>query len=101
MFTFVRTGSHAPGKTHEAMTFAHQVAKMVEAKVGIKNTIMVPIGGNPGRISWVSSYDNLAAFEAASLKLLADADYMKLTESSMPYFMPGSWHDELWYTMPQ
>jgi hypothetical protein len=54
-----------------------------------------------GRISWVSSYDNLAAFEAASLRLLADADYMKLTESNMQYFAPGTWHDRLWYTMSQ
>ena len=101
MITFVRTGVHAPGKTHEAMTFAHQVAKMVEAKVGIKDNVMVPIGGNPGRIGWILSYDNLAAFEETSLKLLADADYMKLTESNAQYFVPGTWHDELWYTMPQ
>ena len=101
MITFVRTAVIAPGKTHEAMTFAHEVAKMVEAKVGIKDTVMVPIGGNPGRISFVTSYDNLAAFEAASLKLLADPEYMKFTESNMQYFLPGTWHDELWYTMPQ
>ena len=96
MITFVRTAVIAPGKTHEAMTFAHQVTKMVEAKVGIKNTIMMPIGGNPSRIGWVSSYDNLAAFESVAMKLLADADYMKLLESSASYFLPGSLRDELW-----
>ena len=100
MITFVRTAVIAPSKTHEAMTFAHQVTKMVEAKVGIKNNIMRPIGGNPSRISWVSSYDNLAAFEAASMKLLSDADYRKLLESSASYFLPGSLHDELWTWVP-
>ena len=96
MITFVRTAVIAPGKTHEAMTFAHQVAKMVEAKVGIKVNLMRPIGGNPSRIGWVASYDNLAAFKSVSMKLLSDADYRKLLESSAPYFLPGSLHDELW-----
>jgi len=96
MITFFRTGTVAPGKTHEAMTFAHQVAKMVEAKVGIKVNTMRPIGGNPSRIGWVASYDNLAAFESTATQLLADADYRKLLESNTPYFLPGSLHDELW-----
>jgi len=100
MITFMRTATIAPGKTHEAMTFAHQVAKMVEAKVGTKLNMMVPIGGNPSRIAWVASYDNLAAFEAASMKLLPNADYKKLLESSAPHFLPGSVHDELWAWLP-
>ena len=90
MITFFRTGTVAPGKTHEAMTFAHQVAKMVEAKVGIKVNLMRPVGGNPSRIGWVASYDNLAAFESVSMKLLSDADYRKLLESSAP---PGPRRD--------
>ena len=100
MITFVRTASVAPGKTHEAMTFAHQVAKMVEAKVGTKVNIMVPIGGNPARIGWVSSYDKLADFESISIKLMPDPDYTKLVESGAPYFLPGSTHDELWASLP-
>ena len=100
MITFVRTVNIAPGKNHQAISFAHQVTKMVEAKVGNKANIMMPIGGNPGRIGWVASYDTLAAFEAASTKLLPDPDYMKLVESSAAYFMPGSTHDELWYWLP-
>jgi len=96
MITFVRTAVIAPGKTHEAMTFAHEVAKMVEAKVGIKVNLMRPIGGNPSRMDWVASYENLAAFESVSMRLLSDADYRKLLESSASYFLPGSLHDELW-----
>ncbi len=96
MITFVRTAVIAPGKTREAVTFAHEVAKMVEAKAGIKLNIMVPIGGNPSRISWVASYDNFAAYESGRNKLLPDADYMKLVESNTPYFLPGSVHDEFW-----
>ena len=100
MITFVRTWTVAPGKAHEAMTFAHEVAKMVEAKVGIKVNVMRPIGGNPSRIGWVASYDNLAAFKSATMKLLSDAGYMKSVESSAPYFLPGSGHDKLWLLVP-
>ncbi len=100
MITFFRTAVIAPGKTHEAMTFAHQAAKMIEAKVGIKVNLMRPVGGNPSRIGWVASYDNLAAFESTATKLLADADYRKLLESSAPSFLPGSLHDELWTMAP-
>src|SRR5208283_173528 len=64
------------------------VANVVEAKAGIKLNIMVPIGGNPSRISWVASYDNFAAYESGRNKLLPDADYMKLVESNTPYFLP-------------
>ena len=34
-----------------AMTFAHQVTKMVETKAGINLNLMRPVGGNPSRIS--------------------------------------------------
>ena len=99
MITFVRTAAIAPGKNHEAMTFAHQVEKMVADKVGTKLNISVPIGGNPNRIAWVSSYDNLAAFESTATKLLADTDYRKLIESSASNFLSGSVHDELWMSV--
>jgi len=98
MITLVRTGTVALGKTREAMAFAHQITKMVEAKAGIKINIGLPIGGNPNRITWVASYDNLTAFESATSKLLTDADYMELTESAAPYFV--SVHDELWTWLP-
>jgi hypothetical protein len=61
---------------------------------------MVPIGGNPSRISWVATYDNLAAFESVWNKLLPDADYTKLVESAAPDFLPGSVHDEMWTWLP-
>src|SRR5208283_1142343 len=96
MITFARIAAIAPGKRNEAMTFAHQVAKMVADKVGKKVSTSIPIGGNPWRILWVATYDNLAEFDSTSTKLLKDADYVKLLESSASYFIPGSIHDELW-----
>ena len=34
MITFARIAAIVPGKRHEAMTFAHQVVKLVADKVG-------------------------------------------------------------------
>jgi len=98
MITLVRTVTIALGKTREAMAFAHQIAKIVETRAGIKINIGLPIGGNPFRITWVASYDNLTAFESATAKLLSDADYVELTENAAPYFV--SVHDELWTWLP-
>ena len=97
---FVRTAAIALGKTREAMTFAHQVAKLVEGIVGKKNYVAMPIGGNPGRIAWSMSFDNMTDLETAISKLLSDADYVSLVESSAPYFMPGSVKDEMWMGQP-
>ena len=94
MITFARIAAIVPGKRHEAMTFAHEVVKLVADKVGKTVNISIPIGGNPGRILWVSTYDNLAEFDSISTKLLKDADYKKLLDTGAQYF--GSLHDELW-----
>ena len=56
----------------------------------------MPIGGNPFRIAWVVAYPNLATVESTMKKLLSEADYMKMTQCSAGYFLPGSAHDEMW-----
>ena len=46
MLTFFRTAVIAPGKWREAMSYAHKIAKLVEAKVGVKTIVGLPIGQN-------------------------------------------------------
>jgi len=96
MITFVRTVSIAPGKFAEMMAFSHQVMKHLKDKIGIQITLTMPIGGNPNRIAYVSTYPSLAEFEALSTKMLADADYQKLVAANAPNIIAGSVHDELW-----
>jgi hypothetical protein len=96
MITFARVAAIAPDKGNEAMAFAHQTVKLIADKVGKKVSISMPIGGNPWRFLWVSTYENMAEFESTMTKLMADADYLKLLNSSGAYFIPGSTHDELW-----
>ena len=60
MVTVVRTGAIAPGKTAEALTFAHQISKLIKEKHGVTIELLVPVGGNPGRIAFKSvSYTHL------------------------------------------
>jgi hypothetical protein len=96
MITFVRTATIAPGKVVEALTFAHQIAKLVEKITGLKVGVSMPVGGNPFRIAWVAAQPDLAAVEANNNKLLSDPEYMKLTKGSASLFLPGSAHDEMW-----
>jgi len=96
MITFVRTATIAPGKVADALTFAHQIAKLVEKITGLKVGVSMPIGGNPFRIAWVAAQPDLAAVEANNNKLLSDPEYMKLSEGSASLFLPGSAHDEMW-----
>jgi hypothetical protein len=59
MITFVRTATIAPGKVVEALTFAHQIAKLVEKITGLKVGVSMPLaetrsgspGSRPSRIS--------------------------------------------------
>jgi hypothetical protein len=99
MITFVRTASIAPGKFVEATTYAHEVAKLVEKITDLKVGVSMPVGGNPFRIAWVVALPDLAAVEANMGKLLSNPEYVKLTESSASYFLPGSVHDEMWRSM--
>ena len=55
MITYVRTASIAPGKTTEALAFAHNIAKLVDKLTGVKVGVSMPVGGNPFRIAWVSA----------------------------------------------
>ncbi len=80
----------------EALAFAHQVAKHIKEKHGTTLELLMPVGGNPNRIAWLSRYESLAQWESLAAKLLADGDYMALLARNGAHFLPGSAHDEIW-----
>lgn len=96
MITFVRTASIASGKAGEAVTFAHEVAKLSEKITGAKVGVSMPMAGNPWRIAWTAAYPDAGAMEVAGTKLLSDPEYTKLLQSAAPYFQPGTTYDEWW-----
>jgi hypothetical protein len=99
MITFTRTASIAPGKTGDAVAFAHQVAKHIKGKYGTTLELLMPIGGNPGRIAWQTRYQDLGEWESLSTKLMADSEYMAMIAKSSACFLPGSVHDDIWRTI--
>lgn len=96
MITFIRSAVIAPGKTGEALAFAHQIAKLVTEKFGTRIELLMPVGGNPSRIAWSARYDSLAEWDTLSAKLLADSDYLKAIAATGDIFVPGSMNDDLW-----
>ena len=81
MIAIIRSASIAPGKMGNATAFGHQIAKSIKTKHGTTLEVLMPIGGNPGRIAWLARYDSVARWEALTGKLIADKEYMNLIQS--------------------
>ena len=96
MIAFVRFVSIMPGKTHDALAIAHKIKKHAKEKHGSEINLMMPIGGNPNRIAYVSTADHLADLEGALEKIAADAEWQKLIADNAGNVIPGSVHDEIW-----
>ncbi len=96
MITFVRTLSIAPGKHAQVMSFTRQVQKLFAEKYGIELRAAAPIGGDPNRIAYSSSFATLLEYEQALLKISADPQYQKLVAAYLPHIDHGATHDQLW-----
>lgn len=99
MISFYRNAVIAPGKTPQALAFAKEIAAYVKKSTGQELHVGVPIGGNPSRVGWSTSYESLAALEAQQTKMTADPKYWELVNKSADLFVAGSLHDEMWRTV--
>ena len=96
MIHFYRSAAIAQGKFASALGFAKEISSYLKERHGLDAEVSVPIGGNPNRIAWAAAYPDLAAYEAAMMKLMADANYMEMTRKGAENFLPGSIRDQLW-----
>jgi len=96
MITMHRSASILPGKLTDAVVFAKQIAAYFKDVTGVEARVVMPIGGNPGRIGWTTRYDNLGAVETVMGKLMADPKYAEVTAKGAEIFIAGSMHDEIW-----
>jgi len=99
MITQIRSAAIAPGKTGEAVAYAHTIAKLVKEKYGTAVEILMPIGGNPARIAWRVNYESMAQLEALTAKTLTDPEYQRAVAAGSANFLPGSVHDDFWRTI--
>jgi hypothetical protein len=93
---FSRAASIAPGKLAEAMAFAQDMVKLAKGINGVELILLVPLGGNPNRVAWVSRYDDLADFDAKRKKIMSHPEYLAALPKAAQLFTGGSVHDELW-----
>ena len=96
MIAFNRMASIAAGKTTNAIAFAHQIAAYMKEAYGLELEVLLPIGGNPQRIAWSTRYNDLAAFDAVSSKLLTDKHYWEIVGKGTENFIAGSMRDSIW-----
>ncbi len=96
MIRFFRTAVIAPGKLGAAMAWAARVGQHIKSKHGVSIEVLTPIGGNPSRVAWAASYDDLGSFEAAMEKLMADPAYLKILGEAGDLFVAGATHDDIW-----
>ena len=96
MIHVTRTVSIAPGKVADALAFAGEVAEYLASAHDHKMQLMMPVGGNPHRLGWYSSYENLGAMEKFQSKVMADPKYLSVLGKSAAIFIPGSVCDDIW-----
>ena len=99
MIIFTRTASIASGKATSAMAAAYEITSYVKDKHGLELEILMPIGGNPYRITWTSRYNSLADYENMSASLLSDEGYLAIVAKSADNFIAASIRDTIWRTM--
>ncbi len=99
MIAFVRVASIRPGKQMEATAFAKDIVAYLKGTHDLDTELLRPVGGNPQRIAWSTRYADMAAFEATSTKMLADANYWEKINSAADCFIAGSMHDGMWKTL--
>jgi hypothetical protein len=99
MIHFTRTSSIAPGKLAPALAFAREMTDYLQTAYGSDIQILMPVGGNPHRISWRGSYADLAALEQFQARTMADAKYLAILAKGADVFIAGSVSDEIWRTL--
>jgi hypothetical protein len=96
MIHFTRTSSVAPGKMADALAFAGEMNEYLASAHGQKMQLMMPVGGNPHRLCWYTSYENLAAMEHFQAKTMGDAKYLSILGKGAGVFIAGTAHDDIW-----
>ncbi|PZM17211.1 NIPSNAP family protein [Rhizobium tubonense] len=99
MITWIRSAAIASGKLPDAFAFVKSAAKLIEEKHNIKITASRPLAGNPTRVFWYSTHDDLQAYEREHQKINTDPEFQKMLGGASDCFIAGTTHDEILQTI--
>ena len=99
MINCIRTASIATGRNHDAFAFAKKISEHFAKNYEVTLTLSMPVGGNPNRIAWMSSYSKLSDLEGLLSKMMTDQKYGELVKEYADCFISGSISDEIWRTL--
>lgn len=99
MIHLTRTSCVMPGEMGNALAFSKQVTEHIAATHQVALTMMFPVGGNPFRIAWTTTYPDLGALGDFHAKLLGDRKYAEIIAAAADSFVPGATTDEIWRTL--
>ena len=99
MILIARSIGIAPGKNADAVAQAKEVANYFSKNYGVELQVSIPLGGNPQRLVWTGSYDNMAHMEEILGKMAADAAFGELAMKGMDCYVAGSMNDTILRTV--
>ena len=96
MITLVRRATVTSGRLGEAMAFAKEIAGLFSRITGSELRVVSGIGGAVATVGWISTYQDLAAYEASLNKLLSNSDWTAAIKKANGLLVDGSINDQIW-----
>jgi len=97
MIYFTRSADIKSGKLKEAFEYAVKIAAYVNENHGTNFKVLRNVGGVGQQVHWLATYDSLAAYEAASARILADAGYHAVAAEANGLI--ENWEDNIFATL--
>jgi hypothetical protein len=80
MYKLVVTATAKNGKTHEAIAFLKGLVEYLNKKYNRKSEAYMQLFGTAGTFYVISEYKDLAGFQEAQAKIMADEGYWALAQ---------------------
>jgi len=96
MITLVRKATVVTGKLGDEVGFAKEIASIASRVIGTEVWVATTIGGTTATLGWISTYKDLAAYEASLAKLMSSQEYVGAIKKAQGLLIDGSISDQLW-----
>ena len=94
-----RTAVISGGQLQEGMGFAQSICEIVKKNFGIDLSLSIQMGGQPSRICWESTYEDLGEYQKLMGQVMTNQEYLAKIKEAKDLFIPGSVQDSIWLQM--